>query len=195
MLETKTLVLNRSWTPITLTTVRRAVILLAAGAARAVHPATYEAADWDGWIERGPHERGRLRGVNFELPVPEVIVLQRYNGFPNRGVSFSRRNVYKRDGNRCVYCRTAPPVAELTIDHVVPRARGGGTGWDNCVTACLRCNARKADRTPLQAGMTLPRPPAPPQWPGGMDPASLRERPIWNRFLPAAHRRSMRARP
>lgn len=189
MLERKTLVLNRSWIPITLTTVRRAVVLLASGSARAVHPATYEVAGWDRWIEQGPLERGHLRGVDFQLPVPEVIVLDGYNGQPNRAVSFSRRNVYRRDGHRCTYCGATPPSGELTIDHVVPRARGGTTDWENCVTACMRCNARKADRTPHQAGMSLSVPPRPPRWPGGMDPRTLGERPVWHRFLPPAQRR------
>ena len=165
MLDTKTLVLNRSWTPITLTTVRRAVVLLAAGVARAVHPATYEVADWDGWLELGPQDAGGVRGVDFVLPVPEVIVLQRYNGFPNRPVAFTRRNVYRRDGHRCVYCGSTPPHGDLTIDHVMPRARGGGTSWENCVTACVRCNAKKADRLPSEAGFRLPVPPSPPRWP------------------------------
>lgn len=183
MLQQKTLVLNRSWVPITLTTVRRAVILLAAGAARAVHPATYEAADWEGWIERGPQQGRSLRGVDFDLPVPEVIVLCRYNGFPNRKVAFTRRNVYRRDGFRCVYCGAKPPQAKLTIDHVVPRARGGANTWENCVTACVSCNSGKADLPLKVVGYSLEQTPSAPRWPGGLDPAALRSRPVWDRFL------------
>jgi 5-methylcytosine-specific restriction endonuclease McrA len=188
VLDRKTLVLNRSWTPITLTTVRRAVVLLAAGAARVVHPATYEVADWDGWLECGPIAAGAVKGANFELPVPEVIVLQRYNGFPDRPVAFTRRNVYRRDGHACVYCGATPPQIKLTIDHVNPRARGGETSWENCVTACITCNSKKADRLPQEAGYRLPGKPSAPRWPGGIDPAMLRDRPVWDRFLPAAHR-------
>lgn len=188
MLTQKTLVLNRSWVPITLTTVRRAVVLLAMGAARAVHPATYEAADWNGWIERGPRDGESLRGVDFALPVPEVIVLCTYNGYPDRKVAFTRRNVYRRDGFRCVYCGAKPPQAKLTIDHVIPRARGGPNTWENCVTACVSCNARKADRLPQDIGYEMDRNPAPPRWPGGLDPAALRARPTWDRFLGPKHR-------
>ena len=108
MLDRKTLVLNRSWLPLTTTTVRRAVVLMARGVAGAVHPSTFEVAAWHAWIERGPGDVGRLTGVGFEFPVPEVIVLSDYNGIPEAPISFSRRNVYRRDGHRCVYCGDAP---------------------------------------------------------------------------------------
>ena len=118
-----------------------------------------------------------------------MIGLQRYNGFPDRPVAFTRRNVYRRDGHRCVYCGDAPPMGDLTIDHVMPRARGGGTSWENCVTACFGCNAKKADRLPHEIGYRMAAKPRPPTWPGGLDPAALRGRPVWDRFIPASHRR------
>ena len=186
MLDRQTLVLNRSWTPVMTTTVRRAIGLLARGAAAAVHPRTYETADWDGWIERGPDHAGCLRGVDFLFPVPEVIVLRAYNGFPRVAVRFSRRNVYRRDGYACAYCGRSPHVRELTIDHVVPRSHGGSTSWENCVTACGGCNARKADRSPEKAGMALRRSPRSPIWPGGLDPSLLASRPTWRQFVPAS---------
>jgi len=188
MLDRKTLVLNRSWMPLTTTTVRRAIVLMARGVAGAVHPGTFEVAEWETWIERGPSDALRLRAVGFEFPVPDVIVLSGYNGMPAAAVTFSRRNVYRRDGFCCVYCGHTPRAAELTIDHVRPRSQGGATSWENCVTACSRCNARKADRAPAAVGMRLRRSPRAPRWPGGLDPRTLRERPVWHRFLPAASR-------
>lgn len=185
MLDRKTLVLNRSWMPLTTTTVRRAIVLMARGVAGAVHPATFEVAEWEAWVERGPEDSGRLRAIGFEFPVPEVIVLRAYNGVADRPVSFSRRNVYRRDGFTCVYCGKTPRAAELTIDHVRPRSQGGPTTWENCVTACVRCNSRKADRPAAAVGMELQRHPHVPRWPGGLDPRSLRERPVWHRFIPA----------
>ena len=83
MLDRKTLVLNRSWMPVTTTTVRRAVVLMARGVAGAVHPGTFEVAQWEAWIERGPDDVHRLRAIGFEFPVPDVIVLTHYNGFPD----------------------------------------------------------------------------------------------------------------
>jgi 5-methylcytosine-specific restriction endonuclease McrA len=183
MLDGRALVLNRSWVPVSTTSVRRAVLLMARGVAGAVHPETYEVASWDTWVERGPMAAARLRGVAFDLPVPEVIVLTHYNGFPDFPVAFTRRNVYRRDGHRCMYCGERPRPDHLTIDHVVPRSRGGPTSWDNCVTACIRCNAKKANRSAREAGLTLLQSPATPRWPGGLDPEAVSQRPIWKRFL------------
>jgi 5-methylcytosine-specific restriction endonuclease McrA len=184
VLDRKTLVLNRSWLPVTTTTVRRAIGLIARGVAGAVHPGTFEVADWNAWIERGPLDRETLRGIGFVFPIPDVIVLRVYNGLPDLTVSFSRRNVYRRDGFRCQYCGDRPAVSQLTLDHVVPRSRGGATSWDNCVAACIACNATKADRLPAEAAMELRRHPRAPRWPGGLDPRSLRDRPVWHRFVP-----------
>ncbi len=185
MLDRKTLVLNRSWLPVTTTTVRRAVVLMARGVAGAVHPGTFEVAHWEAWIERGPGDVGRLRAIGFEFPVPDVIVLTHYNGFPKLPVSFTRRNVYRRDGFECMYCGRAPGMGDLTIDHIKPRSRGGATSWLNCVAACVPCNARKADHPLASIGMSLRRQPTVPRWPGGLDPRSLQERPVWHRFIPA----------
>lgn len=184
VLDRKTLVLNRSWSPVTTTTVRRAIVLMARGAAGAVDPGTFELSDWDGWIGRGTPNGHWIRGVDFEFPVPEVIVLTAYNGLARQRVPYTRRNVYRRDGARCQYCGARPGLASLTIDHVLPRSRGGATSWDNCVTACARCNARKADRTLEASRLRLLRAPRTPSWPGGLDPRSLRARPVWHRFLP-----------
>jgi 5-methylcytosine-specific restriction endonuclease McrA len=192
MLDVRSLVLNRSWVPVSTTSVRRAILLMSRGVAGAVHPETFEVADWDAWVLRGP--RGpRLRAVNFEFPLPEVIVLQDYNDFPDFPVAFTRRNLYRRDGYRCMYCSKRVGGERLTIDHVVPRSRGGGSTWDNCVTACLGCNARKADLPPREAGLRLRRLPQTPAWPGGLDPETLARTPSWRRFVPDAWQRRVAA--
>ena len=185
MLDERSLVLNRSWVPISTTTVRRAVLLMSRGIAGAVHPETYEVSDWDIWLDRGSYDAGRIRGIGFDFPVPEVIVLHRYNGIPEIPVAFTRRNIYRRDGYRCLYCGTRPRSDQLTIDHVIPRSRQGDSSWANCVTACVCCNARKADRTPREAGMHMRQPAGVPNWPGGFDPEVLSGRPAWERFLPS----------
>lgn len=185
MLDGRSLVLNRSWVPVSTTTVRRAVLLMARGIAGAVHPDTFEVSDWDGWIDRGSFRFGVIRGVGFEFPVPEVIVLRGYGDVPAVPVAFTRRNVYRRDAFRCLYCGKRPHADHLTIDHVVPRSRGGLSTWENCVTACLACNAQKADRTAREAGLRLLAAPTVPRWPGGFDPEVLRARAAWQRFLPS----------
>jgi 5-methylcytosine-specific restriction endonuclease McrA len=85
-------------------------------------------------------------------------------GSRQSAVTFSRRNVFKRDRYVCQYCGCQPGTDELTIDHVVPRSQGGVSSWTNCVLACIACNKRKADRTPREASMTLRRQPVRPTW-------------------------------
>jgi 5-methylcytosine-specific restriction endonuclease McrA len=98
------------------------------------------------------------------LRVPEVVTLTKYDRLPTNVVTFSRRNVFKRDKFTCQYCGSQPGSEELTIDHVTPRAQGGTSMWTNCVLACIECNARKADRTPKQARMPLRSQPVRPTW-------------------------------
>lgn len=186
MLQERALVLNRHWTPISTTSVRRAIVLVVRGAAGVVDPATCEVDGWEAWVRAEPGDGPVIRGFEIALRVPEVIVLRQYEGYPVRGVAFTRRNVYRRDGFTCQYCTRRPGVADLTIDHVVPRSRGGSSSWENCVTACRTCNARKANRTTHDGGFRLVRSPSAPRWPGGLDPASVRARPAWHRFLPAS---------
>ncbi len=84
-------------------------------------------------------------------------MLDSYDRLPSAAVSFSRRNLFKRDHWTCQYCGLQPGGDELTIDHMVPRSQGGTSTWENCVLACVTCNKRKADRTPQQAGLKLRR--------------------------------------
>ncbi len=102
--------------------------------------------------------------MRFKLRVPEVIALTDYDRLPMAAVTFSRRNIFKRDHYTCQYCGAQPGSEELTIDHVVPRSQGGVSTWENCVLACMACNKRKADRTPEQARMRLRKKPVRPAW-------------------------------
>lgn len=95
----------------------------------------------------------RFRSIQSEFRFPSIIRLFTYVQLPFKKVSLSRQNVFKRDGNRCVYCGSRD---KLTVDHVVPRAQGGRTVWNNLVTACYKCNSRKGDLTPEEAGMDMP---------------------------------------
>jgi len=165
VLEAPTLVLNRAWVPIRTTPVRQALCLLFKGSALVVEPATYRTFAFQTWadLSAAQHEPA-IRTARLLIRVPEVIVLTRYERTPERQVVFSRRNIFKRDHNTCQYCGAQPGTPELTIDHVLPRARGGKSEWTNCVLACVECNARKANRTPREAGMLLKRTPVKPSW-------------------------------
>lgn len=102
-----------------------------------------------------------VRGPNHSYLLPAIVRLRKYQK-QNHGVKFSRYNVFRRDGFACQYCGTRPGMSALTFDHVVPRARGGKTEWTNIVTACGRCNNRKADRSLVEARMSLAHPPTVP---------------------------------
>lgn len=165
VLERPTLVLNRNWQPVGVATVARSLVKVYSEAARIVDPADYRQYDWADWTRLRPDEGDPfIRTRRWQLRVPEVITLTRYDRLPQNAVTFSRRNVFKRDRFTCQYCGRQPGSEELTIDHVVPRAQGGTSTWDNCVLACLDCNARKADRTPQEAGMPLRHVPQRPLW-------------------------------
>ena len=165
ILQRPTLVLNRNWQPVNVATVARALVLLFNETARVVDPADYQLYDWADWSKLRPRDgEGFVQAVRFRLRVPEVVTLTGYDRLPTAAVTFSRRNIFKRDHFTCQYCGAQPGSEELTLDHVVPRAQGGESRWDNCVLACLTCNKRKADRTPQQAGMKLRKEPVQPKW-------------------------------
>ncbi len=165
ILRRPTLVLNRNWQPIQVTTVVRALVMLWNGSARVVDPGEYRLYTWQEWAGLEPPPGAPcVRTSRARLRVPEVVSLAHYDRLPATAVTFSRRNVAKRDHHTCQYCGAQPGFAGVTIDHVVPRAHGGASSWTNCVAACTDCNARKADRTPDQAGMRLRKRPARPDW-------------------------------
>ncbi len=165
VLNRPALVLNRNWQPVNVATVARALVLLWNESARVVDPADYQLYTWEDWSTLRPHDGERfIQAVRFRLRVPEVVTLTGYDRLPTTAVTFSRRNIFKRDRFTCQYCGAQPGSEELTLDHVVPRAQGGESRWDNCVLACLACNKHKADRTPQQAGMRLRHKLVRPTW-------------------------------
>ena len=103
-----------------------------------------------------------IRSPSIAIKTPAVVRLKKKTAATKRGVKFSRMNVYVRDDFACQYCGLRQSMAALTYDHVIPRAQGGRTEWENIVTACNVCNARKGNRTPDQAGMFPLRDPAKP---------------------------------
>ncbi|MGH7128588.1 MAG: HNH endonuclease [Planctomycetaceae bacterium] len=165
VLSRPTLVLNRNWQPVGVVPVARSLVKVYSGTARVVDPQDYRLYTWADWSRLRPAEgEPFIQTQRFRLRVPEVVTLTHYDRVPTKTVTFSRRNIFKRDRFTCQYCSTQPGSEELTIDHVMPRSQGGQTTWENCVLACLECNKRKADRTPDQARMPLKRWPSRPSW-------------------------------
>lgn len=190
VLSDKVLVLNRSWIAINVASVRRALTLVFQNAARIVSPNDYSTYDFDGWVEATQAAKSgkRIRSATFSIAVPEVIVLTSFNGRFTKEVKFSRRNIFERDANVCQYCGKKFERGELTLDHIVPRSRGGTGTWENIVLACLDCNIRKGDKLPHEARMRLLRKPVKPAWATRVGVKIGRQRKeSWERFLEEAY--------
>lgn len=190
MVDGQVLVLNRSWVAVNVASVRRAVSLLYQDLARAVDPEDYSLYDFEDWCELSQiRQSGRfIHTPTMRVRVPEIILLRGFNGFFHKDVRFSRRNIFERDKSTCQYCGKKLAKSELTIDHVVPRSRGGRDTWDNLVLACVKCNVRKGDQTPAEACMPLIRKPGKPSWLptfGSRLPAGKMT--TWQRFLDSAY--------
>jgi 5-methylcytosine-specific restriction endonuclease McrA len=138
----RALVLNATFEPLCVVSDRRAVVLVLADVAEMIHAS--EAV---------------MHSAHLSVVVPSVVRLRRYARVPYRWrTPLNRRSIFARDGHRCQYCGD---TAE-SIDHVVPRSRGGPHSWDNVVAACRPCNVRKRDRLLNETSMRLHRPPSPP---------------------------------
>jgi 5-methylcytosine-specific restriction endonuclease McrA len=171
-LNSHVLVLNKHYMALRITSARRAFSLLFRDIAEVIHieEGRYVSYDFDSWREISefqrtfePEQHDWVRTVRFSIAVPRIIRLLAYDRLPQTEVKLNRRNIYARDRNRCQYCGKKFSTSELSLDHVVPRSRGGDSVWENVVTACAPCNHKKGDRTLEESGLTLRRLPRPPQ--------------------------------
>ena len=136
-MNAKVLILNQSYEPLTICNIKKAIILIYLGKAELI-------------LEDG---RKNLRSVSGVYPWPSIIRLSHFIAIPYKKVVLTRKNILRRDSYKCSYCgRSDLP---LTIDHVIPKARGGSDSWENLVCACTSCNNKKGDRTPDEANLNL----------------------------------------
>ncbi len=193
-LQASVLVLNRSYMAVHVTSVVRAFGLLYRETAEVIDVENGRFANYsfDSWREisalRAEEEANGwefIRTVRTPLQVPRVIRLVRFDGVPRSVVRFNRRNLFARDSHQCQYCGKRFPSSQLSIDHVLPRSRGGRTVWDNVVCCCLRCNAKKGGRTPEEARMRLIRKPSRPRHnPHFVQKLKQPRYQVWRSFLP-----------
>jgi 5-methylcytosine-specific restriction endonuclease McrA len=141
----RALVLNQDFSPITICTVQKAFLLLYLQKAELIEN----------------NDKLLLRTVDRSFPFPSVIRLTTYVNMPYKGVMLTRQNIFKRDAHECQYCGTSK---DLTLDHLIPRSKGGKSVWTNLVTACKRCNASKGDSSLAQSELNLKRPPFKPNY-------------------------------
>lgn len=185
VLNEPTLVLNRNWQAITFTPVKIAICDVMRDMACVVHPETFVPMPFEDWCGVELDGLRWIKTASEDIPAPEVIVLKEYGERPPRKVGFNRPNLWKRDDFSCQYCGTSLPGNKLQVEHVTPRSKGGPTTWENCVAACGDCNARKADKTPSQAGMRLRKQPHKPRWDPKIPVPQGVMRPLWVPFLRA----------
>src|SRR3954447_18118726 len=164
----RVLLLNASFELLAVVTAKRAVVLMLTGKAECVQAAL----------------EGVFHSESLTIVAPSVMRLSRYVRVPyHRPVPMTPAGVLRRDGRRCAYCARRAD----TIDHVVPRSRGGGHTWENCVAACRVCNSKKADRLLGELGWSLERPPRPPsRTAGGVLVLAVEPLPAWEPWLAAA---------
>ncbi len=183
VLQEPCLILNRNWQPITFLPVQTAIVNVMRDMASVLDVEDYLLLTFEEWVALGRDTGRHIRTPSREISAPEVIVLKKYGERPPRKVVFNRPNLGKRDAFTCQYCGLALSSDDLTIEHVLPRSRGGPTTWENCVSACEECNARKADRTPREAGMKLRSMPVRPTWQPRLRVPAGATRPSWVPFL------------
>lgn len=135
-MEKRVLVLNLDHSPVAVITPHKAIVLLLLQKASCL----------------SIYEFLQIRTVTKSFDYPAVICLNHYKNIPFRGVLLNRNNLFRRDRGECQYCGSKK---QLTIDHVIPRSKGGKSNWINLVTACHRCNVVKGDKSPEQSGMRL----------------------------------------
>lgn len=196
MLQSPVLVLNKGFYPVNSTGAGEALSMVfrdvahvidvesvpVDGADRVQVVGSYQPYSWEDWSALDADERF-IQFPGYRVRVPEIIRTTGFDQLPSSVVTYSRKNLMKRDNCVCQYCLKSFPTEELTIDHVIPRAQGGTSCFENAVAACVACNSRKANRTPDQAGMPLQRKPVRPSWTPKY--ASQRGKwASWDQFLP-----------
>ncbi|MDP4625220.1 MAG: HNH endonuclease [Akkermansiaceae bacterium] len=159
------LVLNRHWLPISTVTPADAFCHMVAGTADAIRISSDAMATvkWDVWRSLPVGEARSIGTKDGRVLVPTVVVLNRYDGLPMCRPSFGFRALWARDGGRCQYSGRQLAIQEADIDHIMPRSRGGGDSWENCVISDRIINRRKGARTPTEAKLRLIRKPTVPR--------------------------------
>jgi 5-methylcytosine-specific restriction endonuclease McrA len=141
----RVLVLSQGMEPVTVVSWQRALTLFFSGKVEIL-------SEYDGFV----------RSTSIVIKIPAVVRLVNFFKRSRKPVKFSRINVHGRDDYRCQYCGIKKTTNELTYDHVIPKAQGGKTSWQNICSCCHSCNTKKGCRTPAQAGMKLRKQPIQP---------------------------------
>ncbi len=173
-LNSKVLVLNKLFIALHVITVRRAFALLSKESAEviSVDDGQFNSYNFESWRDVSEYKLSQsskvegnwIKTFSFAIEAPQIVRLLFYDKFPKMRVKFNRKNIFARDDNTCQYCGKCFPSSELSLEHVVPKSRGGKNDWTNIVCACTKCNKRKGNKTLKEAGLSLTRPPVKPKY-------------------------------
>jgi len=159
------LVLNRVWIPIHIVDWKKAMSLMVQEAVRPLDRdlIVYDFSDWLNFSNLCD-DYPKIATVRYHIAVPEVILLKTYDRLPVRDVKYSRMTLFERDKFTCCFCNQKFPKNLLTVDHIVPKCKGGLTNWNNTITACKSCNSIKADKSVEESGLKMHFKPKKPKW-------------------------------
>ena len=181
VLNSPTLILNKSWHPIDSTIVRKAFGDVMSERAQFIDTPSYIPYDILGWMQLPiVHPNKSIQTSTCTIKLPEIMLLSKFNKIPKQIVKFNRRNLWRRDGCKCQYCGTEPSYDEITVDHIVPRSKGGSSNFQNCVLCCITCNLKKSDRRLEDTDMKLQKRTKLPNGKWTHVTYDRPKRPIWN---------------
>ena len=184
ILDKPVLVLNKSWMPIRIVTVKRACTLVFADKASIICPDDYSVHHWKDWLDLSLSEEEEcIQMVQCCMKIPEVIVLLKFNKANLSGVKLTKRNLYIRDRQICQYSGKRIGSKEADIDHILPKSRGGKTSWENMVVCSKEINRLKGNKTPEEAGLKLIKKPEKPIYTKIMIDPKINVPSSWTNFL------------
>jgi len=199
ILNRKVLVLNSSWSPINITIVKEAISMIYGNSAyvithkdlyskfdKNIVSFKYDNLDYRNWIKISENikedQEDFIRSGRYKHFCPHVIKLNSYNKVPSYYIKLSRRSLYDRDHGICQYCGKNIEYRDFTVDHIIPKSKGGKTIWNNIVCSCKKCNFYKDDRTLHETGYNLIKKPEKPDI-GNFAIIYRREKEYWKDFL------------
>lgn len=195
ILKSSVLILNKYFLAVQVSTVQNAVSALFTGKARVINE-LYDSFDFKRWIDYTSENKsnsevtgkyiGTINSPSISILAPQVIIFPdcKYTSPLIKAVKYSRKNIFHRDNHICQYCNKKFKANELNIDHIVPRSRGGSNSWNNLVTSCISCNAKKDNSLLSEIGWKLTKEPKEPEWKSHIGkPFSMIKRKYWKNFL------------
>ena len=189
LLNSNVLVLNRSWQATNVISARRAVSLVYKQLANVVNKIIgddnkeyFEVHNFNEWKDLSIYAVNEyISSINFKFMIPEIIILTKFDKLHKRETKYTRHNIYTRDKYRCIYCgrNFKHNKSKLSIDHIIPKSKGGQDTWENTACACYSCNSKKADKLLHETDMKLLWKPTKPNWKGSGLKSLVVGKPVW----------------